>query len=64
MFHNESGIDKDDEGYVQTFEVETKNLAKFEHVFVSVWAVNHVSALLWTIQCVIQVWLWVNTIKR
>jgi hypothetical protein len=28
---------------VQTFEVDTNNLANFEHVFVSVWAVNQVS---------------------
>ena len=42
FLHNESGIDKHDEGFVQTFEVETKNMAKFEHVFVSVWAVNQV----------------------
>ena len=41
--HNESGIDKEDEGFVQTFEVYTNNLATFEHVFVSVWAVNQVS---------------------
>ncbi|CAC5407073.1 unnamed protein product [Mytilus coruscus] len=40
FLHNQSGVDKYDEGYVQTFEVDTKHLAKFEHVFVSVWAVN------------------------
>ncbi|VDI63397.1 Hypothetical predicted protein, partial [Mytilus galloprovincialis] len=42
FLHNQSGVDKYDEGYVQTFEVDTKNLAKFEHVFVSVWAVNQI----------------------
>lgn len=41
--HNQSGVDKQDEGFVQTFEVDTKNLAKFENVFVSVWAVNQVT---------------------
>jgi hypothetical protein len=41
--HNESGVDKQDEGFVQTFKVDTNNLANFEHVFVSVWAVNQVS---------------------
>jgi len=35
-------VDKQDEGFVQTFEVDTNNLANFEHVFVSVWAVNQV----------------------
>ncbi|XP_076113983.1 uncharacterized protein LOC143082268 [Mytilus galloprovincialis] len=42
FLHNQSGVDKYDEGYVQTFEVDTKNLAKFEHVFVSVFAVNQI----------------------
>ncbi|XP_076113981.1 uncharacterized protein LOC143082265 [Mytilus galloprovincialis] len=42
FLHNQSGIDKHDEGFVQTFEVDTKNLAKFENVFVSVWAVNQI----------------------
>ena len=43
FLHSESGIDKEDEGFVQTFEIDTNNLATFEHVFVSVWAVNQVS---------------------
>ena len=42
FLHNQTGVDKQDEGFVQSFEVDVKNLAKFEHVFVSVWAVNQV----------------------
>ena len=42
FLHNESGVDKHDECFVQTFEVDTKNMAKFDHVFVSVWSVNQV----------------------
>ncbi|VDI13269.1 Hypothetical predicted protein, partial [Mytilus galloprovincialis] len=42
FLHNESGIDKGDEGFVQTFSIETVSLSPFEHIYVSVWAVNKV----------------------
>ena len=56
FLHNESGIDKHDEGFVQTFEVDTKNMAKFEHVFVSVWSVNQVRNIYQNIRILIS-WL-------
>ncbi|VDI80173.1 Hypothetical predicted protein [Mytilus galloprovincialis] len=40
--HNDSGIDKGDEGFVQTFSIETVSLSPYEHIYVSVWAVNNV----------------------
>jgi hypothetical protein len=30
---------------ITIFKVETKNMAKFEHVFVSVWSVNQVRSI-------------------
>lgn len=42
FLHNESGIDKGDEGFVQTFPIETVSLGPYEHIYVSVWAVNKV----------------------
>ncbi|XP_063408922.1 uncharacterized protein LOC134692402 [Mytilus trossulus] len=40
--HNDDGVDKGDEGKVQTFEVDTKKLTDYNYVFISVWAVNKV----------------------
>jgi hypothetical protein len=48
---------------VQTFKVETKNMAKFEHVFVSVWSVNQVRSIYHHVMIVDWVCLncnWVN----
>ncbi|XP_063408929.1 uncharacterized protein LOC134692410 [Mytilus trossulus] len=40
--HNGDGVDKGDEGKVQTFEVDTTKLTDYEYVFISVWAFNEV----------------------
>lgn len=44
--HNSSEFDKGDEGFVQTFAVETKNLGQFDNVFISVWSINKVQLTL------------------
>ncbi|XP_052082402.1 uncharacterized protein LOC127720030 [Mytilus californianus] len=40
--HNGSGVDKGDEGKVQTFEVDTTKLTDYNYVFISIWALNNV----------------------
>ena len=60
--HNESGVDKHDEGFVQTFEVDTKNMANFEHVFVSVWAVNQVRNIYQNIMILISCYMFITCI--
>ncbi|XP_076086914.1 uncharacterized protein LOC143057491 [Mytilus galloprovincialis] len=40
--HNGSGVDKGDEGKVQTFEVDTTKLTDYNYVFISIWAFNNV----------------------
>ncbi|XP_067682774.1 uncharacterized protein [Haliotis asinina] len=43
--HNTTGPDKDDEGIVQLFTADTKDLSSRTSVFVTIWAVNHVGLL-------------------
>ena len=42
-YHNESSQQYKDEGQIQYFVIPTQKLLDFEHVFVSVWAVNKAS---------------------
>lgn len=45
--HSDDGVDKKDEGKVQTFEVQTKKLTGYEYVFISIWAFNKVRHSIW-----------------
>ena len=40
--YNDSGITYKDEGPIQYITVSTQRLTSYEHVYVSVWAVNQV----------------------
>ncbi|OPL21605.1 hypothetical protein AM593_02329, partial [Mytilus galloprovincialis] len=40
--HKDNGIDKGDEGKVQTFEVDTTKLTDYDYVFISVWSFNKI----------------------
>ncbi|XP_046571088.1 LOW QUALITY PROTEIN: uncharacterized protein LOC124279320 [Haliotis rubra] len=42
VYHNISGVDLEDEGIVQTFNISTKDLSSRSSVFVTMWAVNGV----------------------